>query len=358
MKQKNKYMQIKTIPVFFSTDDNYVPYLVVALQSLVENSKNKYNYEINILNTGINNENKKALKDFEKSNIHIKFVDVSIKIKSIYKKLVAQLRDYYSPSIYYRLFIPTLFPKYKKALYLDCDIVILDDIAKLYNTDLKGNMIGATVDQVVSVNEDFKYYTDNALGVENTKYFNSGVILMDLDKFRAADVENKFIYLLNNYNFGSVAPDQDYLNVLCKDRVLYLDKGWDKMPIPDAEFNIKDLKLVHYNMFQKPWKYKDVLYEEYFWDFAKRTHFYDLFVNVLKNYSDEDKKRDAEASIKLLAYAREIAESDNSFKMCIEREHGIKNINVLDCIYRHKSHKKSLKVKIEEPINDDAGAVC
>lgn len=193
MKQKNKYMQIKTIPVFFSTDDNYVPYLVVALQSLVENSKNKYNYEINILNTGINNENKKALKDFEKSNIHIKFVDVSMKIKSIYKKLVAQLRDYYSPSIYYRLFIPTLFPKYKKALYLDCDIVILDDIAKLYNTDLKGNMIGATVDQVVSVNEDFKYYTDNALGVENTKYFNSGVILMDLDKFRAADVENKFI---------------------------------------------------------------------------------------------------------------------------------------------------------------------
>lgn len=129
------------------------------------------------------------------------------------------------------------------------------------------------------------------------------------------------------------------------------------MPIPDAEFNNKDLKLVHYNMFQKPWKYKDVLYEEYFWDFAKRTPFYDLFVNVLKNYSDEDKKRDAEAGIKLLAYAREIAESDNSFKMCIEREHGIKNINVLDCIYGHKSHKKSLKVKIEEPNNDDAGAV-
>ena len=144
------------------------------------------------------------LKAMETENVKINFVDLTEKIRDIYSKLQAQLRDYYSPSIYYRLFIPTMFPQYKKALYLDCDITILDDVANLYNHDLKRNLVGAIVDEVVTSNEVFRYYVENALGVNEYKYFNSGILVMNLDAFRKEKLEEKFEQTqkeLNSFDF-------------------------------------------------------------------------------------------------------------------------------------------------------------
>lgn len=308
------------IPVFFSTDDNYVPYLVVSIRSLIDTASSKNHYAVYVLNTGLTQSNKQALKEMETSNVKISFVDLTEKIKDIYSKLEAQLRDYYSPSIYYRLFIPTMFPQYKKALYLDCDITILEDVANLYNHDLKKNLVGAIVDEVVTSNEVFRYYVENALGVNEYKYFNSGILVMNLDAFRKENIEEKFLYLLNNYNFGTVAPDQDYLNVLCKNRILFIDKAWDKMPVSDEGFDEKDLKLVHYNMFQKPWRYEGILYEKYFWETAQKTPYYDFFKQTLANYDDAKKLKDQQAGEKLLAYAKNIADDPNNFRNTLNRE--------------------------------------
>ena len=317
MMKNNKKQEI---PVFFATDDNYVPYLVVSIRSLIDNCSSNNKYSIYVLNTGLTEQNKKALKDMEISNVTISFVDLTEKIKDIYSKLEAQLRDYYSPSIYYRLFIPTMFPHYKKALYLDCDITILDDVANLYNHELKNNLVGAIVDEVVTSNEVFRYYVSNALGVNEYKYFNSGILVMNLDEFRKERFEEKFIYLLNNYNFGTVAPDQDYLNVLCKGRILYIDKCWNKMPVSNEGFDEKNLKLVHYNMFQKPWKYEGILYEKYFWETAKKTSYYDFFKQTLANFDDAKKLKDQQAGEKLLAYAKNIADDPNNFRNTLNGE--------------------------------------
>ena len=308
------------IPVFFATDDNYVPYLAVSIRSLIDNASSKNQYAIYVLNTGLTTNNVQVLKSMETDNVKINFVDLTEKIKDIYSKLQAQLRDYYSPSIYYRLFIPTMFPQYKKALYLDCDITILDDVANLYNHDLKRNLVGAIVDEVVTSNETFRYYVANALGVNEYKYFNSGILVMNLDAFRKEKLEEKFIYLLNNYNFGTVAPDQDYLNVLCKSRILFIDKSWNKMPVSNEGFDEKNLKLVHYNMFQKPWKYEGILYEKYFWETAKNTPYYDFFKQNLANFDDAKKQKDQEAGAKLLEYAKNIANDPNNFRNTLNRE--------------------------------------
>ena len=308
------------IPVFFATDDNYVPYLVVSIKSLIDTCSMDKVYSIYVLNTGLKSDNKQVLKSMETQNVKINFVDLTEKIKDIYSKLQAQLRDYYSPSIYYRLFIPTMFPQYKKALYLDCDITILDDVANLYNHELKNNLVGAIVDEVVTSNEVFRYYVENALGVNEYKYFNSGILVMNLDSFRKEMLEEKFIYLLNNYNFGTVAPDQDYLNVLCKGRILYIDKAWNKMPVSNEGFDEKNLKLVHYNMFQKPWKYEGILYEKYFWETAKATPYYDFFKQTLANFDDAKKLKDQQAGENLLNYAKNIANDPNNFRNTLNHE--------------------------------------
>lgn len=309
-----------TIPVFFSSDDNYVPFLAVAITSLLENASKDYNYDIIILNTGINKENKKKIEKLKNSNANIKFVDVKHKIEKIAGKLESRLRDYYSLSIYYRLFIPSMFPEYKKAIYLDADITLIDDISKLYNEDIEGYLVGAISDEVISTDERFAIYTTEALGIEPKYYFNSGVLLMNLEEFKKQKIEEKFIYLLEKYNFDVVAPDQDYLNVLCKGKVKYIDRGWDRMPNVDDSFDDDNLHLIHYNMFAKPWKYDNVLYQEHFWKYAQMTEFLEKINSFKELQSEEMIKRDNEGALKLLENSYNIAKSEFNFKNIFERD--------------------------------------
>ena len=79
-------MNKQLIPVFFSCDDNYAPYLAVAIKSLIENgNKEKYEYEINVLNTDISKENKEKIVRLEEDGYKIIFRNVSKQIEKIEK---------------------------------------------------------------------------------------------------------------------------------------------------------------------------------------------------------------------------------------------------------------------------------
>lgn len=262
---KNKPM----IPIFFASDDNYLPFLAVSIKSLIENSSPSYHYVIHILNNGLNAKRVAPILDLKRENVEIRTVDVSHSLAPIAERL--NLRDYYTVSIYFRLFIASMFPQYHKALYLDADIAINGDISKLYETPLGNHLVAAVSDDIIGSCRDYRLYAQEAIGVPYRCYFNSGVLVMNLDQFRLQKIEQKFVYLLTTYHFNTVCPDQDYLNLLCRDRVLYLDKGWNKMSI-DTHYNGVP-NLIHYNMFYKPWLYRRVAYGEYFWKYAAMTPF-------------------------------------------------------------------------------------
>lgn len=265
-------MNIKQeIPVFFSCDDNYVPYLTVAIYSLIEHSSKYNNYRIIVLNSGMSKKNQEEIILMSTKNVKISFEDISKSLKDINDELKLRLRDYYSIAIYYRLFIPNLFPMYEKAIYLDADMLILDDVAKLYNMDMEDNLLMAVTDATVNNSEDFKKYSKIALGIKPKNYINSGMLVMNLREMRRAKIEQKFIYLLVKYNFEVAAPDQDYLNVLCKDKIKYINETWDKMPDFGSKIPGKDLHIIHYNMMRKPWYYEDVPYSDLFWKYAKQS---------------------------------------------------------------------------------------
>ncbi len=298
------------ITVFYSCDNEYIPYLAVSVFSLIENADANKNYEIVVLQNEISDKNKEIISNMQTENVKIRFKDVSDKLKTIADKL--SLRDYYSLSIYFRIFIPQMFPNIDKAVYIDCDTVVLSDIAELYNTDLEGNLVAAATDVVVTSDDVFVEYVENAVGVEEAKkYFNSGVMVMNLETMRNEDLLGNFTYLLNTYQFETVAPDQDYLNVICRNRVKYIDKSWNKMSIDSS--NPENINLVHYNMFFKPWLYDDVLYQEHFWEYAKYTPFYDELKKQLENFGEEGKKANDEASRFLRQTAKSITNSPNNF---------------------------------------------
>ena len=286
---------LNTIPIFFTVDDKYVPFLAVALQSLIENSSEKNYYLIKILYTSITEENQEKIKKYEKENVNIEFVDLNYYINKIKNKLYT--RDYYSVTTYFRLFIPNLYPQYNKALYLDCDIVLLADVAELYNIDMGDNLVAAAPDDVIQ----------KIVGVADYRnYFNAGVLLMNLDELRKFDFQEKFLYSLEKIKFA-VAQDQDYLNRLCKGRVKIISNVWDKMPISN-DTDTNDLKLIHYNLAFKPWHFEDILYKEYFWKYAKKTEFFDEIIKIRDNYTEEDRFNDKEGDKKLRKLAQK--ESD------------------------------------------------
>ena len=293
--------ELKEIPIFFAIDDQYIPFLAVALKSLIENANKDYKYLIKVLHTNVQEDHMKQIRKYENENVNIEFVDLSYYIERVQDKLYT--RDYYTNTTYFRLFLPELYPQYDKVLYLDSDIIVLGDISELYNTDMGTNLVAAAPDDIIQYNKVFQVYAELVVGVAKYQnYFNAGVLLMNLDELRKFKFEEKFLYLLGTVKF-SVAQDQDYLNRLCKGRVKLVSHDWDVMPYVNDETKPEDIKLIHYNFAYKPWHFEDVTYNEYFWKYAEQTDFYDEIIKIRDSYTEEEKFKDREAEKQLVELA-------------------------------------------------------
>lgn len=302
----------KTIPLFFATDDNYLPFLAITLQSIKENSSREYDYKIYVLHSGVRKEYEEKIMRFSEANFEVQFVDVTEKLKDISAKL--HMRDYYTCTTYFRVFIAGMFPQYDKALYLDCDTVVLGDIADLYAYDLGDNLLGGAPCEGVNSFQIYKDYVSCVDGLNTNYFFNAGVILMNLKAFREEGFYAQFADLLGKYKF-TVIQDEDYMNVLCQDRILQLPRCWNKTPVAPDYLPREELKLVHYIMTWKPWHYSDIPYGEYFWEYAKKTEFYEEILAMYENFSEEDVEKDklGERNLKALAQS-EIDREDGYFK--------------------------------------------
>ena len=293
---------LEVIPIFFAVDDVFIPFLAVALESLIDNSSKDYYYSVKVLHTNVSEENRNKIYKYKRENVDIEFVDLNYYIERVKDKLYT--RDYYTKSTYFRLFVPDLYPQYSKALYLDSDITIVGDIAELYNTDMGNNLVAGIPDGAVQTVDVFKEYVEKFVGVRDyNEYFNAGILLMNLSELRKFKFQEKFLYLLEKVKY-TVAQDQDYLNRLCKGRVKIVDKVWNAMPMPELGIPAEDVKLVHYNLNAKPWHYDNILYQEFFWKYGKKTEFYDDIVKQLNSYTEQQKNDDMEKGKKLIELAK------------------------------------------------------
>ena len=311
---RNFKVKSNTIPIFFSTDDNYIPYLDVAIKSLITNANKSNNYRIIVIHTGLKPENIAKIKLNSQPAFDIDFIDISVELEDI----KSRFKNVYHFSIvtYYRLFIASLFPEYNKVLYLDCDLVVLGDISELYNIDLGDNILGAAPEQFVQSTKEFRQYAKKALNVDPDKYVNAGVLLMNLDAFRQNQIEEKFINLITEYDFDLLDPDQAYLNYLCMNKIHILPNGWNKEPMPQLCEGKKNI--VHYALYKKPWQYDDVMDGEYFWHYAKLSPFYEQICYNKQNFSSADKAKKEETAKEILEHAMQIVRSEDTFskKLC------------------------------------------
>lgn len=123
----------------------------------------------------------------------------------------------YSEAASLRLLLPELLPEYDRILYMDCDIIVRQDLARLWaETDLGDNYLAAVFEAPVEDQaERFR-----ALGCDPDRYFNSGFLLMNLALMRRDRITEKLLEAcrVDYLEF----PDQDALNMVCQGRVLPL----------------------------------------------------------------------------------------------------------------------------------------
>ena len=154
-------------------------------------------------------------------------------------------------------------------------------------------MIGACNDRLSS---GVVKYVSSSLSILPELYFNSGILLINIDEFRKCNIAEQCLELSvkNDFQF----PDQDMLNITCYKKVKYLDSRWnaqwttvvcenafkenDKV-IVESENNILDSYIIHYTTRFKPWRYPQYKFANIFWHVARETCFYEeILINNCK----------------------------------------------------------------------------
>ncbi len=302
----------KVVPIFITINNAYAPYAAAAIHSLERASNKKRYYRVIILHDGLSWANRVRLRSLVTKNMAIEFRKItnSLYLRAIVTYCTRRQKgaaDFFSSAVYYyRAFIPRLFPLYKKAVYIDSDTILRGDIGELFDIDLGENALAATVDPKVSVIPEFRDYVDKAVGVPHDEYVNSGVQVMDLKRMRKLKYLSTMIELIQKYDADLVAPDQDYLNVILRGKIMHLDICWNSEPSKDLS---PDVKLVHFNLFNKPWHYKNVPCEELFWEAAKGTGFYGNLRRQQEAFGPEEQRADHEKVDLLIKKGAKLAET-------------------------------------------------
>lgn len=311
--------------IVFSVDRNYLPYLQVTVISLLRNISTDNRYDIIImyddLNASEQNEFLKGLPSFP--NVSVRFFNVSSYIDTYKKEFYIEI--HVTISTYYRFFIEDVFKNFNRVIYLDSDIVINDDIAKLANYPLNGHVIGAAhdvrevlagkLDLVVSKNINWKKYLTNTLKLNNWEnYFQAGVLIFDVIKAGKIGLKGKLIKKLHEIK-TPILSDQDVLNAVCQNDVEYFPVAWNvewQIPLEFPEYEkilpgkfekeyisaYKNPKIMHYASPKKPW-HTDIRTPSAYlwWNYAKHSSYIHrlerewLDKKILEIYSSKQKTK-------------------------------------------------------------------
>ena len=243
------------------TDTNFVIPLGVMLHSLcVNDGGNELHFHI-IVDDTVTKQQKDELLSVVTGKGDVCFY--LINIENIKKYLVVKVENFPIP-IYYRLLVAKILPEtVHNVLYLDADLIIRHDLSALWSVSLQEKAVAAIPNQ-----SDCGQYWKRLGYDKNLGYFNSGVLLLNLDYIREHQLTDRFIDYIKNNSEKLLCPDQDVLNYILKDCKLTLSvrfnaqEGFYRVPpericgnVDEFEKDIMNPDIIHYTK-EKPWSKK------------------------------------------------------------------------------------------------------
>lgn len=222
--------------IVYASDDGFAEILGISMISLFDNSSDMESIQVYILDSGIIDSNKQKLESICKT--YNRQLPVWIRAKNICEELAMDVAvDRGSLSQYARLFISRDLPAdLDRVLYLDCDILVNQSIRELWNLNLHGKTIGALMDAFS------KLYRANIDLKPNDIMFNSGVMLIDLHRWKEDKIEDKLMHFIANKHGKIQQGDQGALNAVLSHDIycfeprfnsvtIYYDFSYDEMLI-------------------------------------------------------------------------------------------------------------------------------
>lgn len=290
------------IPIIVNISDFYVPYFSVLLLSIIDHSSKNNNYDLIVFEKEISTDNKSTLNSIVRNyrNFSLRFVNV----KNYFDKFSFRVaNDRYCPEAFYRMFTPWILNLYDTAIAIDCDAIVKDDIALLYQLDISKNyLVGAVKDVVFqgilnNSSSDAFSYSKNVLNMKSPySYVNTGVLILKLNNIRNEISQDMLLKVSTNKKFR--IQEQDIINMVFDSKICFLDIRWNyyiavnsyidsllKSAPTDSYINYKEeeqhAKIIHWANSPKPWEDPSVKYASLFWNYATNSPFYYLLLSRL-----------------------------------------------------------------------------
>ena len=226
----------------FITDDNYIVPTSTVVRSIVETRQKNTQLVLHILAADLSDESANLFSKMRCEGVEIDIKRVSaerLKLLDVKHSMGICMA---SPAALLKFSIAEIFSDLDRMLYLDGDMLVRGDLGALYRTDLGDSIIAAVRDLGAC-------WWKHAYAQKVAAYINTGVMLMDLRKMRKMKYLSQMVEIIQKYDADLVAPDQDYLNVILKGKIGHFGSEWNAEPT--EEFS-KETKLVHFNLFNKP----------------------------------------------------------------------------------------------------------
>lgn len=286
------------IPVVLAADDSYVPMLTTTIYSMLSNAAPRRHYDIVVLERDITREHQlRMMRFFSRfENSTLRFVNVGNLVEGYG---LTTNNPHISIETYYRFLIQQVLPFYEKVLYLDSDLVVRDDVARLFDVELGDTLLGAVRDIDFLGNLGYRdgkrlRYAREVLGMSDPySYFQAGVLLLNTAAMRKLHTIEEWLSFATDARF--IYNDQDVLNAKCEGRVTYLDASWNVMIdcagriervfsyaparyFKEFQSARNDERIIHYAGVEKPWSTIGCDRAEDYWEYARDTPFYEELV--------------------------------------------------------------------------------
>jgi lipopolysaccharide biosynthesis glycosyltransferase len=261
-----------TPSIVLACDARFAMPLATALRSIADSNQRAWPLQVYVLSNGLcEMSQEKILASLPKNSIKIKWIPIDVSRFSNFATAY-----HVSEMTYARILIPDLIPSnVTKVLYVDADVLVLTSLDRLWNIDLEGTVLGAVLD---GLNENVKGKRPSVAGLPIVKrYFNAGVLLIDIAQWRKECVSERALnYLLRHPR--SPFSDQDALNVVCDGRWKDLDPYWNfQGHLTQCLSKVEPGELpgiVHFITSLKPWDPSALSLNADFYDaFRSRTQF-------------------------------------------------------------------------------------
>ncbi|MEE3716404.1 glycosyltransferase family 8 protein [Tumidithrix elongata RA019] len=271
------------IIVVCASDNNYVMPLAVTIHSAIENLEESRKILLFVIDGDIKELNKRRfLKSIHQERCEVRWIpkpDDIINESVIPSSITSGVPElaHITIATWYRILIAELLPKQiEKAIYLDCDLVITKDLGKLWSIDIEDNYLLAVARLECYEHRTVPYFLKNwkELGFsEDDKYFNAGVLVFNLKKWRSDKMSGKVLDYVKTKREYIRWSDQDVLNAVVAGRWGELDPKWNCMNAPYMkQEEVDNAFILHFATPPKPWiAYEDFPAKEAFYKYLKLT---------------------------------------------------------------------------------------